>query len=112
MKLLIKLFLIVLTLNNVTQATDFCLNKNLGSHSILQNGRAKPLIVHATETLKFLTGKTKFKNLNAVETYCQLSISSLYPPRKELIYPLIEHVKLKEILGLNEKKMSLLHLTN
>jgi len=86
---------------------DFCMNKTLGQHTILQNGRLKPISVHATETLKYLTGKTKFNKIGSIETYCQLSFSNFYPPKKTLIYPLIEHVTLKEkLMILPESKFS------
>lgn len=90
--------LLLLALSFKSNAFDFCNNRGIEKHTVLQNGRLKPLKVHATETLKYLTGKSKFNGINAVTTYCRLSFSNFYPPKKTLIFPLIEHVTLKEKL--------------
>jgi cytochrome c-type biogenesis protein CcsB len=97
-KTVLTLFFIALNFGSNSYSFDFCKIKIIEQHTILQNGRLKPLKVHATETLKYLTGKTKFDGSNAVETYCKLSFSNFYPPKKTLIYPLIEHITLKEKL--------------
>ena len=60
---LVFIFLIILTFSSQSNAFDFCNNKNIETHTVLQNGRLKPLKVHATETLKYLTGKSKFNGL-------------------------------------------------
>ena len=97
-KKFVSFLIILFTISTQSSAFDFCNNKSIETHTVLQNGRLKPLKVHAAETLKYLTGKSKFNGLNAVTTYCRLSFSNFYPPKKALIFPLIEHVTLKEKL--------------
>lgn len=86
------------------QANELCLNKDIGSHAILQNGRVKPLYVHAGELIKYISGKSKINEFSALEAYCRLSLSSLFPTLEMKVFPLIEHVKIKEILELEENK--------
>ena len=60
------------------QATEtyFC-KKDLEVLPILQGGRVKPLYVHASETIKNLTGKSTVGELSAVEAYCLLSLNGM-----------------------------------
>ena len=81
-------------------AIEGCQNKDLGKMALLQNGRIKPLYVHANETIKYLTGKTKHNGLNATQIYCQLSLSNFDVDSPRIDLPaLVEHVKVKELLG-------------
>jgi len=77
---------------------DFCQDQ-LESLPILQNGRVKPLFVHAGETIKYLTGKNNFQQRSAVITYCQLSSSSLFlsTSAPEIRTP-IEHNEIRTLL--------------
>ena len=100
---LIFLFTVIMFTAQVS-ALEFCNNKALEKFTILQNGRLKPLLVHASETLKFLTGKTKFGNKTSTQVFCQLSLTNFYPVRERLIEPLIEHVDIKEALMITPGK--------
>jgi cytochrome c-type biogenesis protein CcsB len=80
-------------------ANSFC-EINRDDLPIQQNGRVKPLLVHAGETLKILTGKKTWQDASSTSTYCELSLNSPI----ELTMP-IEHVELKTALALkNEDK--------
>ena len=45
-----------------------------GKLAIQQNGRVKPLYVHANELIKHITGKKKISDYNATEAFCRLSL--------------------------------------
>lgn len=82
---------------NVMANTFFC-NEELGKMPIQQDGRVKPLIVHAKETLKHLTGKTKFEGKSAVMTYCLLSARGLGVPADLKLNVRIEHKDTQKLL--------------
>ncbi len=72
----------------------------LGTLPIQQNGRAKPLLVHAREVIKYLTGQTSPLGRNPVATYCLLSFEQL-----GLLEPLpltapVEHSEVRSFLEL------------
>ena len=81
------------------QSNAFCEKKEIQQLAIQQNGRVKPLVVHANEMAKFITGKSKINGMEATEAYCRLSLSGLFPSYKMTIAPLIEDVTIKEILN-------------
>lgn len=66
---------------------------------IQEGGRVKPYYVYATETLKYLIGKTKFENKKAKEVICLIYKNSI-----ELDYT-IQHNQLREFLNV-EKSIS------
>jgi cytochrome c-type biogenesis protein CcsB len=55
----------------------YCQPEQLKDFAIQQNGRIKPLIVHAEETLKLLVNKKNWEGLSALQVYCELSLSAL-----------------------------------
>ena len=101
MKKLIYLF--VLFSMTLHAETYFCKNE-LENLPILQNGRVKPLYVHASETIKNLTGKNKIDNLSAVEAYCLLSLNGMGLPSSLNIQARVDHVDLMTFLGLKENE--------
>jgi len=78
-------------------ANSFC-QSNIDDLPIQQNGRIKPLLIHAGETLKILTGKKSWEGANPSTTYCELSLNTPI----DLTMP-IEHVELKTALSLTTK---------
>ena len=97
--ILILLSIFVTTL----QATEtyFC-KKDLEVLPILQGGRVKPLYVHASETIKNLTGKSTVGELSAVEAYCLLSLNGMGLPSNLKLEARIDHVDLMKFLGLSK----------
>ena len=87
------------------KAADICSSSEIGKLAILQNGRVKPLYVHASEMIKYITGKSKINNLNSLEAYCRLSLSGLFPKLNMEVNPLVEHVAIKDILELKDGKV-------
>lgn len=77
----------------------FC-KKELEVLPILQGGRVKPLYVHASETIKNLTGKTKVGDLSALEAYCLLSLNGMGLPSDLVLLARVDHVDLMKFLGL------------
>lgn len=75
-------------------------------------GRVKPLLVHANETIKFITGKSSVDGKSALEAFCELSLGSvgLNPSGRSeaLDMPLkVEHVEAKELMGVSEDRNTL-----
>lgn len=58
--------------------TSFC-SSEWGTFPTRQNGRVKPLFVHARESIKYLTGKAQFRGMDSTVFYCRLS---LFPEKK------------------------------
>ena len=100
MKKLILIFSILLSFNLLAE-TYFC-TKELESLPIQQNGRVKPLYVHASETMKNLTGKSKVDNLTATESFCLLSLNGLGLPSQINLQARIDHVDLMKFLELKD----------
>ncbi len=99
-----KSFIIMLFLFLATaQANEkhFC-KPFIAKMPIQQNGRVKPVFVHASETIKFLTGKSKNNNMNAVENFCLLSLKSLGMSKNFDIDANIDHVKILKLLNMKE----------
>jgi cytochrome c-type biogenesis protein CcsB len=97
----IILLLTILTSFNSLSMTHFC-DQKLEALPIQQDGRVKPLYVHANEMMKYLTGKTKYKDHTAVMAYCLLSLEGVGIPNDIKLEAKIEHVKLKEVLELKD----------
>lgn len=99
--------LFILTLSSALQAQQgwgsppyFCTDE-LQDLPIQQNGRVKPLYVHTGETLKYLTGKSKFGEYNATQAFCLLSLESLGLPETIKLDVPVDHVESREMLGLS-----------
>ncbi len=96
--------LFILGWQNPATANDFsksyfCKNE-LESLPILQGGRIKPLFVHANESIKQLTGKTKVGQYSATEAYCLLSTEGLGIPSEINLLARIDHVDVQKLLNL------------
>jgi cytochrome c-type biogenesis protein CcsB len=97
-----KIAFLILTLilsTNLFADNYFC-KKELESLPIQQNGRVKPLYVHASEMIKMLTGKSHVNDMSAVEAYCLLSINGLGMKTDITLSARIDHVDLMKFLGL------------
>lgn len=115
MKILIATMMIALTF---PAFGDFCQenSKALGQLPIQQNGRVKPLLVHAQEMVRYLTGKTSVRyqdqKIDAVTAYCRLSLGkNLNDTIVTDLRVRVDHVKAQEILGIKEKTMLYTDLT-
>jgi cytochrome c-type biogenesis protein CcsB len=98
MKILFLIFTFILS-TNLFADNYFC-KKDLESLPIQQNGRVKPLYVHASEMMKTLTGRSTINELSAVEAYCLLSINGLGMKSDISLSARIDHVDLMKFLGL------------
>jgi len=68
MKIIIMTLISLLFSGHVMAENFFC-KTELETLPIQQNGRVKPLFVHASEVIKQLTGKSKLEELSAVEAF-------------------------------------------
>ncbi|HXH73633.1 MAG TPA: cytochrome c biogenesis protein CcsA [Bacteriovoracaceae bacterium] len=80
---------------------NFCTTE-LETYPVLAGGREKPLYVLATETLKFITGETKFGELSATEAFCKLSLTAFGMPLNLPISAKVDHVEVRKLLGMPE----------
>jgi cytochrome c-type biogenesis protein CcsB len=101
MKTLFLLFVLLLSFDSMATETFFCQN-SIESLPIQQGGRVKPLYVHAGETIKYLTGKSKVGKLTPVQAYCLLSLTALGMPNNFKLTTRIEHVDLKKLFNLSD----------
>ncbi len=104
MKLIILLTLF--TLNLVASENYFC-GKYLESLPVQAGGRVKPYYVLATETIKHITGESKLGDNNATNLFCVLSLESMGLKNSLEIPIRVDHIKVKELLGLDESAHSI-----
>lgn len=83
-------------------------SSQLESMPVQAAGRVKPLLVHANETIKFITGKssvmTKNGNKSALEAFCLLSLSSIGKGEQLDLKLKVEHVDAKDLLAMKESE--------
>jgi cytochrome c-type biogenesis protein CcsB len=100
MAITLLLLLNSLSLFATTTLSGPCGNQ-LESLPIQQGGRVKPLRVHARESIKYLTGKSKAGSTAATTAYCQLSlqktVSGIAPLK---LSARIDHTKLRALFNL------------
>ena len=100
--LFISIVISFTTANQVLAQDKLFCHQDLEKTPILQGGRIKPLYVHASESIKQLTGKAKFEDFTAVETYCLLSLTGMGMPSTIKLQAKIEHVEVMKFLGLKD----------
>jgi cytochrome c-type biogenesis protein CcsB len=83
------------------QVPYFC-HESLGSTPIRQNGRLKPLLVHAQESIKYLSGKRKVDGFSSVMSYCLLSTQGLGLAKSINLKTKIHHIDLVKELKLED----------
>ena len=96
---MLKLLILLPLLVSHLFAVDFC-KKELESLPIQNQGRVKPYLVAANETIKNLTGKTKLNDMPATEVFCLQSMSFVQKPAFQLSAS-VEHEKLIKLLELD-----------
>ena len=100
MKKIVFILFLSLISSSLLAETYFC-KKELETLPILQGGRVKPLYVHASESMKSLTGKATVGDLSAVEAYCLLSLNGMGLRSDLKILARIDHVDLMKFLNLS-----------
>ena len=101
-QLTITLFYLLTPLSISAQGDNlyFCDAKELASVPIQQDGRVKPLYVHANEMIKYMTGKSKIDGHDAVTAYCLLSLEAMKLPNKLNTLARVDHVDAQKFLEL------------
>lgn len=94
--------LVTLLLSTALFANSTLCPSDLESVPTLADGREKPLYVHAKDSIKLLTGKSKVDDLGAVTAYCLLSLDANLV---DLQAP-IEHVALQAFFKTTQKRLS------
>ncbi len=98
LKLILSFFIVTSAYANL----NFCHN-DMGKMPIRQDGRVKPLSVHAKEVLGHLTGKKAVKGHTSVETFCLLSAKAFGLETPFKIATKIEHKDAKSLLDSDGK---------
>ncbi len=80
----------------------------LATMPTLAGGRVKPLVVFAEETLRFVTGKSKFGDEPATMTFCRLSFDGMGVASGIDLPVKIEHVDVKKLLDMPAGEDSML----
>ncbi|MCO4794829.1 MAG: hypothetical protein KC493_14010, partial [Bacteriovoracaceae bacterium] len=106
MKSFVFILLLSLSFSTFSADIDFCTDK-LGNLPIQQGGRIKPLYVHAAESIKYITEKSKVGDVSAVTAYCFLSFHSMGIDNKLVWKATVQHHQLREKFELKEKRVSL-----
>lgn len=101
LKLKVLLLFILIPAVSFSQEPYFC-SEELGSLPIQQGGRVKPLYVHASETIKYVTGERKVDGHSAVTAYCLLSLQGMGLTNSLKATAKVEHVELKKFLNMQE----------
>jgi cytochrome c-type biogenesis protein CcsB len=106
MKLILTALLFTMMLSTQVQAQTrdqyFC-DASLGKLPILQDGRVKPLLVHAKEMIKYMTGKSKVDGLDAVTAYCLLALQGMQLPNGLKVTARVDHIDAKKFLDLTQE---------
>lgn len=84
-----------------------CTNKSLEGLAVQDRGRVKPYLVMAQESVKLITGKSKYDNRKATEVFCLWTKESLgiEAPFKTIVK--VDHIDVKEFLGLSEDELGM-----
>lgn len=90
----------ILLLPNISLA-GLC-DQNLHGFPTLNQGRVKPYIVMANESIKLMTGKSKYKNINADKLFCMLTLESIGIDSEIDLPILIEHVDVKKLIEIKD----------
>jgi cytochrome c-type biogenesis protein CcsB len=101
----IALAALFLSFHSMAQV-NFCTNE-LETYPTRSGGRVKPFYVLATDTLKFITGESKFDDLSSTEAFCKLSLKAFGMPIEIPIKIKVDHVEVKRLLGLNDDDHSI-----
>jgi cytochrome c-type biogenesis protein CcsB len=104
--IILALFIIGFNAYSQDQQPYFC-TAALDDMPIQQSGRTKPLYVHANESIKYLIGKKKLAGYSAVQIYCLLSAQSLALTNNLKFKVRIDHIKVREYLGLNDQNKTI-----
>lgn len=92
---------------DLSKTENYFCKKELETIPTLQNGRIKPLYVHASEMIKTLTGKTSVLDLSSTEAYCLLSLNGMGLPTILNLKARIDHVDALKFFNLSLNEHSL-----
>lgn len=95
---------ILFLISTIASANNYFCTDQLEQLPILQGGRVKPLYVHASETIKSLTGSTKFGDNSATINYCLLSLNGMGLQSTLNLEARIDHVDIMNFLGLEKNQ--------
>lgn len=94
-------FLVLFLLTVASGYAQVPCDQNWEDLPVQHQGRVKPYLVVANETIKNLTGKSSVEDMPATKAFCLLSFSYLQDPNMQLAAP-VEHEKLRQLLKVDD----------
>lgn len=101
-----RLILILLSLISLNTYAGLC-DKNIESSPVLNQGRVKPFLVMAKESIQLITGKSSFNGMSATQVTCKLSLESIGIDSEIKLPVRIDHIKIKKLLSLSDNESSI-----
>ena len=98
---MLKIILLLISFSAFANEVPYFCNDTLNKMPTQARGRVKPLFVQAKETIKFVTGKTKLAGFDTTTTFCLISLQNMGLPNKIEVPIRVDHIKVKELLGMN-----------
>ncbi|MBY0517095.1 MAG: cytochrome c biogenesis protein CcsA [Bacteriovoracaceae bacterium] len=99
-------YLIALLFISQAYAQTLC-PPDLDTMPVRAGGRVKPMLVLADETLRFVTGSSKYGDESATMTFCKLSYDGLGIASNIDLPVKVEHVEAKALLGMKPDDTSI-----
>jgi len=110
-----KAYILLITLlfgiqiNSYAQTTQklFCKSSLLDDLPVQAQGRIKPYLTLASESIKFISNSTKFNDLNASEVFCLLSLQSIGLESSLDLEVRVDHANVKKLLQMDDRQHSI-----
>jgi len=94
-------FIVLMLQLNLFSQVNFCESK-LDDYPTQAQGREKPLLILAEDSLRYMTGSKSFEKMTATEVFCRLSLQPFGLPFDKNLQIKVEHIDVKKDLGLSE----------
>ena len=99
--------LLFLFSSNISGMDLYFCDHNWEDLPVRQNGRVKPLLVHAQESVKYLTGEKQVGNFSAIKAYCLLSLRGMGLNTQVDFFMPVEHEEVRRLLKLSKRDKSI-----
>lgn len=98
---MLKILLLIFSFSVFSQELPYFCSNQLDKIPTQAGGRVKPLYVHAKETLKFISGKTKLGNYDTTTTFCLISLQAMGLTNDINVPIKVDHVDVRKLMGLD-----------
>jgi cytochrome c-type biogenesis protein CcsB len=101
------IFFLLFSLTSFAETNLYFCQDSFENLPVQAGGRVKPYLVLAEESIKHLTGKTKVDGLNAVKSFCLLSLQGMGLPNELNVKIRVDHIDVKKFLEMNDGDSSI-----